>query len=88
MSSGFIRPCTKKSPLQQHEQQRLFWTERVFYNQYQTSDAQWTMTLEDANGSYLVGLEHLFFAIICATKTIQLLLSGSGTAKKTELRAG
>ena len=85
MLSGFMRFCTKKAPMRQHEQQRPFWTERVFLNQYQTLDAQWMTTLVDANGSYLLELGLLFFAI-CGTKTIRLLLFVSGIAKKIEVK--
>ena len=83
MLSGFMRFCTKKAPMRQHEQQRPFWTERFFYNQYQTLDAQWTMTLADANWSYLLVLGLMFFAT-CGTKMTRLFLFVSGTAKKRE----
>jgi len=43
------------------------------------------MTLADANGSYLLELGLLFFAIY-GTKTIRLLLFVSGIAKKIEFR--
>ena len=86
MLSGLMHSCTKKALMQQHEQQRPLWTERVFYNQYQTLGAQWTMTLVDANGLYLLELGLLFFAI-CGTETIRLLLFESGIAKKIDRRA-